>query len=156
MSQYKEKKSVIFWSKFTLMTTKRRSHFWGILIFLSKTNRLILNLINLNSLFKIVTREVITSLSTVKFLYKILNPYTRLQRRSGFSNIFVFLVIFFIWFVWKSGNHKLCFPSQVFQLVLFSVLSGNSVSFLTLSCLVWFSRWSSIVYKIDILGFSLA
>ena len=135
------------------MTTKRRSHFWCILIFLSKTNRLILNLINLNSLFKIVTREVITSLSTVKFLYKILNPYTRLQRRSGCSSI---LVIFFIWFVWKSGNHKSCFPSQVFQLVLFSVLSGNSVSFLTLSCLVWFSRWSSIVYKIDILGFSLA
>ena len=73
MSQYKEKKSVIFWSKFTLMTTKRQSHFWRILLFLSKTNLLILDLININSLFKIVTREVVTSLSTVKFLYKMLS-----------------------------------------------------------------------------------
>ena len=116
----------------------------GVLIILfPNINWLLLNLICLSSLFKIVTRQVVSSLSTMKCLYEIL------KAKMFFGDIY-----FTIWSVWTCGNHELCFPDQVFWLVLFPhAFSIDSVFFLTFSCVAWLSWQSSLVFNIEFLVF---
>ena len=114
--------------KFTLMKTKRKIHFWGIVILPSKINCFILNLFNLNLLFKFVTGESFKLVNRKMLLYEILKAklcnskikswmlsflYLLQDYREEVDSlvfhrtytIFVFLVILFIWSVWNSGNH---------------------------------------------------
>ena len=116
----------------------------GVLIILfPNINWLLLNLICLSSLFKIVTRQVVSSLSTMKCLYEIL------KAKMFFGDIY-----FTSWSVWTCGNHELCFPDQVFWLVLFPhAFSSDSVFFLTFSCVAWLSWQSSLVFNIEFLVF---